>query len=229
MIRMIVFDMAGTTVNENNIVYKTLQQAINEKGFELSLEQVLAEGAGKEKLQAIKSILSTYTDNHDEKSPNDIYQNFIVQLADAYDRFEIQPQENAEELFEELRKRNIVVILNTGYNAETANSLIQKLGWKKGVEFDGLITAGDVKNNRPQPDMIELAMKQFDIKNGGEVIKVGDSIIDIEEGKNAGCGLSIGITTGAHTFEQLETAEPDYIINDLLELLPLLDKKGNAY
>ncbi len=225
MIRMIVFDMAGTTINENNIVYKTLQQAINEKGFALSLGQVLAEGAGKEKLQAIKSILSTYADNHDEKSANDIYQNFIVQLADAYDRFEIQPQENAEELFEELKKRNILVILNTGYNAATAESLIQKLGWKKGIEFDGLITASDVKNNRPQPDMIVLAMKQFDIENGSEVIKVGDSIIDIEEGKNAGCGLSIGITTGAHTFEQLETAEPDYIIHDLIELLPLLEKK----
>ncbi len=148
MIKMIVFDMAGTTVNENNIVYKTLRGAINEKGFELSLEQVLAEGAGKEKLQAIKSILSAFTDNHNEQLANSIYQNFIVQLADAYDRFEIQPQENAEELFEELRKRNILVILNTGYNTATAESLIQKLGWKKGIEFDGLVTAGDVKNNR---------------------------------------------------------------------------------
>lgn len=225
MIRMIVFDMAGTTVNENNIVYKTLRQAINEKGFEFSLEQVLAEGAGKEKLQAIKSILSAYVNNHDEELANDIYQNFIVQLAEAYDRSEIQPQENAEELFDELGKRNILVILNTGYNAETAQSLITKLGWKEGVEFDGLVTASDVKNGRPQPDMIWSAMKRFDIKDAGEVAKVGDSIIDIEEGKNAGCGLTIGITTGAHTFEQLQSAKPDYIINDLLELLPLLEKK----
>jgi len=42
MIRMVVLDMAGTTVNENNLVYKTLQKAINEAGFDFTLEQVLA-------------------------------------------------------------------------------------------------------------------------------------------------------------------------------------------
>jgi phosphoglycolate phosphatase-like HAD superfamily hydrolase len=71
--------------------------------------------------------------------------------------------------------------------------------------------------------MIQLAMEVFDLSNATEVVKVGDSIIDIEEGKNAGCKLSVGITTGAHTREQLKTANPDYIIDDLLELLPLLD------
>ncbi len=49
---MVVFDMAGTTVNEDNIVYKTLRAAINHAGFEFSLDQVLAQGAGKEKKQA---------------------------------------------------------------------------------------------------------------------------------------------------------------------------------
>ena len=60
MINMIVFDMAGTTVDEDNVVYKTLQTAINKEGFEFTLEQVLAEGAGKEKLEAIKSILKVF-------------------------------------------------------------------------------------------------------------------------------------------------------------------------
>jgi phosphoglycolate phosphatase-like HAD superfamily hydrolase len=90
------------------------------------------------------------------------------------------------------------------------------------VEYDSLVTATDVEHNRPDPDMIWLAMKRFGITNAREVAKVGDSIIDIEEGKNAGCSLNIGITTGAHTFDQLQSAKPDYIINNLLELLPLL-------
>ena len=54
-IKMVVFDMAGTTVNEDNIVYKALRNAINSVGgFDLSLEEVLEHGAGKEKLEAIK-------------------------------------------------------------------------------------------------------------------------------------------------------------------------------
>jgi phosphonatase-like hydrolase len=222
MIRMVVFDMAGTTVDENNVVYKTLQKAINENGLNVSLEQVLEAGAGKEKSQAIRSILKDYIQIEDDSLTDEIYQHFIILLNEAYRYLDVQPQPNAIELFRILKQKKILVILNTGYNSETAYSLLEKLGWIKGMEFDGLITASDVNNNRPDPDMILLAMKRFGIQDATEVIKLGDSIIDIEEGRNAGCALSIGITTGAHSFQQLQSAGPDFIINDLLELVPLI-------
>lgn len=222
MIRMVVFDMAGTTVNENMIVYKTLQKAINEEGFDFTMEQVLTEGAGKEKVDAIKSILRVYANVQDSKLTENIYRRFLVLLEEAYDTQEILPQHHAEELFRALKQRNILVVLNTGYNKKTALKLITKLGWKEGEQIDKLVTATDVQQNRPHPDMIRLAMKEFGIGDASEVSKVGDSIIDIEEGENAGCSLNIGITTGAHTREQLKSANPDHIIDDLLELLPLL-------
>jgi phosphonatase-like hydrolase len=222
-IKMVVFDMAGTTVNEDNVVYKTLRKAINEAGYSFTLDEVLAEGAGKEKLQAIKSILATYAGNNNEELANKIYDSFIVQLGEAYASANILPCENSVKLFAALKERQILTVLNTGYNRETAQSLIDKLGWKKGVHYDSLVTATDVPKNRPNPDMIIFAMDQFGITDGHQVIKVGDSIIDIEEGVNAGCIYSIGITTGAHTFEQLSSAGPSFIINDLLELLPILD------
>lgn len=224
MIKMIVFDMAGTTVNENMVVYKTLQKAINEAGFNFTMDQVLAEGAGKEKLDAIKSILQLSAGKEKDGLINDIYRHFIVLLEKAYDTQDILPQNNAEELFRTLKQRGILIVLNTGYNEKTATQLIAKIGWKKGEEFDGLVTATDVQHSRPAPDMIWLAMKQFAVNDAREVAKVGDSIIDIEEGTNAGCSLNIGITTGAHTRQQLQSANPDYIIDDLLELLPLIPR-----
>lgn len=222
MLRMVVFDMAGTTVNEDNVVYKTVQKAINEKGFDFTLEQVLAEGAGKEKQQAIRSVLSVYGGNNDEALVSEIYTRFVALLKEAYDNLDVLPQPNAMELFTALKERKILVVLNTGYNVETAQGLITKLGWKKGVDYDALITASDVDKNRPNPDMILLAMKQFGITNGAEVAKVGDSIIDVEEGKNAGCGLTFGITTGAHTLAQLKSANPNYVIDNLMEILPFV-------
>ena len=226
MTKMVVFDMAGTTVDENMVVYKTLQQAVNEAGYNFSLEQVLAVGAGQEKLSAIKDVLRVYAQKEDDQLADSIFRNFTVMLEKAYDTLEIFSQAHAKETFEGLKKRKMLVVLNTGYSQKTAQSLVDKLGWKKGVEFDGLVTATDVLHNRPKPDMILLAMKQFGITDGAEVVKVGDSIIDIEEGRNAGCGLSIGITTGAHTKEQLDSAKPDYVIDDLIELLPIVDKAG---
>ncbi len=101
---------------------------------------------------------------------------------------------------------------------------MKKVGWREGSQVDGLVTASHVEHNRPMPDMIHFAMRRFGVEDANEVAKVGDSIIDIEEGKSAGCSLNIGITTGAHTREQMLTANPDYVIDNLMEILPLLDK-----
>jgi len=224
MVSMVVFDMAGTTVNEDNVVYKTLQKAINKKGFDISLDDVLAEGAGKEKLEAIQSVLKVYAGNRDKSLANEIHADFMDLLSKAYEDINVLPQPNAEKLFQILKDRNIRVILNTGYNADIAEALVKKLGWKKGIQFDSLITSSDVEKNRPDPEMIDLAMDIHGVIDPKKVVKVGDSIIDIEEGQNAGCGLNVGITTGAHTYLQLQSANPDYIINDLMELLPILDR-----
>lgn len=227
MISMVVFDMAGTTVNEDNVVYKTLQKAINKKGFDFTLDQVLAEGAGREKLEAIQNILKRYARIADKDLANEIYSDFMDLLSKAYEDIDVLPQPNAEELFQILKKRNIRVILNTGYHADIAESLVKKLGWEKGIEFDSLITSSDVEKNRPDPEMIDLAMDIYGVVDSKKVIKVGDSIIDIEEGQNAGCGLNVGITTGAHTFLQLQSANPDYIIGNLMELVPIIDHAGD--
>jgi phosphonatase-like hydrolase len=228
MIRMVVFDMAGTTVNEDNVVYKTLRQAINDNGFHFTLDQVMAEGAGKEKFQAVKSILKSDL-AEDEQLSETIYQHFKILLQEAYRYLDVKPQPNALELFSILKQQHIFIILNTGYNTETANSLIEKLGWEKGEQYDSLITASDVEKSRPEPDMILLAMRRFHIPHASEVIKIGDSIIDIEEGKNAKCALTIGITTGAHSYEQLLSANPDYIISDLSELPEIIKYYNHSF
>ena len=75
--------------------------------------------------------------------------------------------------------------------------------------------------------MITHAMNLFSIDNPKLVIKVGDSKIDIEEGRNAKCLYSIGVTTGAHTANQLAEAKPDFIINSLIELFPIISNIKN--
>lgn len=223
MIKLAVFDMAGTTVNEDNLVYKAVREAINEKGYDFTLEEVLAEGAGKEKLQAIKSVLALKGIG-DEDLAQAIFQRFIVLLDIAYDTQPITEQTNATRVFHALHNRGVKVVMNTGYNRATAESLVTKIGWQLGVDYDGLVTASDVPQNRPHPDMILLAMQQQGIADAQEVLKVGDSIIDIQEGRNAGCRFSIGITTGAHTYEQLQSAKPDLILDNLVELLAVVDE-----
>lgn len=217
-IEMVVFDMAGTTVNEGNVVYRTLHKAIEKKCPKVSFEDVLKWGAGKEKLQAIRETILGTNSILDEQSIQEVFQDFLLLLEEAYEHLIVVPTHNAEKLFKELRELGIKVVLNTGYNEKTANSLIQKLNWTQGEHFDLLVTSSDVKHNRPKPDMILFAMHKLNINDAAKVIKVGDSTIDIEEGRNAGCKLNIGVTTGAHDQAELMTANPDFIFDDIYDL-----------
>ncbi len=221
-IELVVFDMAGTVVNEDNVVYKTLQKAINKKGYELSLELVLQHGAGKEKHQAIKDILKQAGESEFVEISNVIFLDFKNLLKEAYDQLKVTSFEGVENLLSHFWDTDMKIALNTGYDTKTAKKLLGKMNWLKGVHYDALVTADDVENGRPHPDMILKAMEKLQVADSKKVLKAGDSIIDIEEGKNAKCGLTIGVTTGAHTRGQLQSANPDYILDSLLELKDLI-------
>jgi len=216
--------MAGTTVNEDNIVYKTLQAALNHFNVPVDLNHVLLHGAGKEKFQAIKDIISNSPYTLDETGQLEAFNYFLAQLDIAYLNFDVTPMPGAEQVFAALKQSGIKVVLNTGYNRATAENLLGKLGWAEEQQIDLLVTASDVLHNRPMPDMIFYAKDKLHIEDAKHMVKIGDSCIDIEEGKNAGCLLNIGITTGAQTEIQLMEAKPDYIVHSLTEMLEILSK-----
>lgn len=219
MIKLVVFDMAGTTVDEDNVVYKTVRAAINSAGYSFTQSQVQEAGAGKEKSQAIRDVLALDGDRHSDDEVAKIFSDFKHRLAAAYQTLDVKEQPGATLLFASLHDRGIKVVLNTGYDRATAESLVARIGWQVGSHIDGLITASDVPNGRPGPEMIHLAMQQTGVADSKAVAKIGDSQIDIAEGKNANCGMTFGITTGAHTESMLLESQPNAVLQNLDELL----------
>jgi len=187
----------------------TWQERITEKGFDCTYQQVLDLGAGKAKLQAIIDVMKLkYDDAIAHQNAENIHDLFLNQLENSYRNNDIIGQPNAEELFQLLKGKGIKVALNTGYSRNIADILLEKLAWVEKDLIDFSVTFDEVENGRPAPDMILHIMKHFEVENAAQVIKIGDAIIDIEEGKNAGCTKTFGITTGAHTRAQLQTATP---------------------
>jgi len=219
-IELAVFDMAGTTVNEDNVVYKTVRTALAKHGIEVSLDTVLEFGAGKEKFKAIADILEQTKNT--SVDANLVFEDFKGMLDEAYANLEVTSYDGVEAFFQLLKSRGVKVVLNTGYDQKTASSLLSKLGWVAGNQIDAVITADDVVNGRPSSEMIDKAMDMFGITKPENVLKAGDSVIDIEEGKNANCGWTVGVLTGAQTREQLLTAQPTLILDSLTDLEQVL-------
>jgi phosphonatase-like hydrolase len=221
MITLAIFDMAGTTVDEDNVVYKTVHQVLTQAGYPLEFKTVLTIAAGKEKSQAIGDAIAHLTGQAaPEEEVKTIHRHFKEMLREAYRSHTASPMPFAEDLFEHLQQADIRVVLNTGYDRPTADTLLTQLGWNDSALIDLTLTADDVSQGRPHPDMIQRAMQHFGINDSQRVAKTGDSIVDVEEGRNAGCGVVVGITTGAHTAEQLQSARPTHIIDSLREFMP---------
>ncbi len=220
-IELLVLDMAGTTIDEDNVVYKTVMNSVNDYGYNVTLDKVLSVCAGMEKLEAITSLLKEIGGNEEDALA--IFENFSDELKEAYQNLDVKPINGVENFLLNMRSKNKKVVLNTGYTSEIAQQLLDKLQWKESIHFDALITANDVSESRPSPEMILLAMKKFNISQPELVLKAGDSVIDIEEGKNAGCGLTIAVLSGAQTQSELEKSHPDYILKTISEAETLLN------
>ncbi|MEZ5039441.1 MAG: HAD hydrolase-like protein [Saprospiraceae bacterium] len=217
---MIIFDMAGTTIDEDNLVYKTVQKALNTYHCPADLLTVLSFAAGKEKREAIHdTYVAVMGHAPDDALLDQMHAFFREQLGIAYEENPMQLFPGVNQILAELKDRQVIRVFNTGYTKEVAEKILTKVGVTVGEDIDALITADMVEHSRPAPDMIHLAMQQFSCQ-AGEVVKIGDSMVDIQEGQEAGVKFSVGITTGAQQRAELAQANPAFIIDHMDELLP---------
>lgn len=221
MIKLVIFDMAGTAVDEKNIVYKTIFSSLLTHGYQVDSSEVLKHCAGKEKWIAIKNVMDAKGYQTSDDIVDAVYETFIKRLNIAYETGDISLFKGMNNLLNELKDRDVRVAFNTGYSKVMAELVLRKTGTKVGEDIDLLITSDDVDNGRPAPDMILKACKNLNI-DPNQTLKIGDSIIDIKEGKAAAVALTVGITTGAHNASQLLTAEPDHVIDDIETLLDIV-------
>lgn len=224
-VKLVVFDMAGTTVKDKNYVGLAFQQAMKAHGYEVSIEEINPM-MGYEKPVAIKMMLEKYGNPAEEITEtmiSAIHEDFVSAMVHFYQTSsEVVPLPNVEETFLQLKVQGIKIGLDTGFSRKIAEIIVDRLNWAELIDI--LVASDDVPQGRPFPDMIQNMMKEFGISDAQEVVKVGDTEVDINEGLNTGCKYSIGITTGAFTREQLLKYQPTHVIDDISEVLTIISQ-----
>lgn len=230
-IKLVVFDMAGTTVADESGVMDTFKASLAKYGYEVPLNEI-GPLMGYEKRLAIKTMLEKHepdaTKLTDELIDN-IHQHFVDTLVNHYrNATYLEALPHAEETLLALRGQGIKVGLNTGFSRIIADSIVNNLKWRERGLFDYMICSDEVPAGRPDPAMIHHIMSEAGITNPAEVAKVGDTEVDINEGKNVGCKYIIAVTTGAFTREQLEPYTPTHIIDDVADVVSIVTETSDA-
>lgn len=88
----------------------------------------------------------------------------------------------ADEILNEL-KRRYRLGLATGTMRSVVLKTLDHLGWSR--IFSAVITADEIINPRPNPELLEKCIRQIRCR-AGEVLSVGDTLLDLETAKNAG-------------------------------------------
>jgi len=219
-IDLVVYDMAGTVVEEGGVVYKTLRRVMVEDGMDVSEEAIHPwHGARKESVIEHFAKLDATPEHEIEGRVQKISAAFETAIMDAYFGTESKVAHIDKDLMKYLRKMKMAGIkigFDTGYPADIQNGLVKKLGFETVV--DSYISSYDVPEGRPYPYMIHHLMERTGVMSCARVAKMGDSARDMEEGRNAGCGVVVGVLSGADTAEDLLAAGADIVVPNVTDL-----------
>lgn len=229
MIELVVFDLAGTTVQDGDAVNASFRAALAARGLEAD-PAVVNTVMGLPKPEAIRILLEQIGRPcgvlPSTEEINAIHDDFTNRMRTYYASDpRVQEIPGATESFAALRREGIKVALNTGFFRPIAEVLLARLGWRSPAVIDADVTSDEVPRGRPHPDMIRHLMARLGVADPRRVAKVGDTRADLEEGANAGCGLVIGVTTGSYSRAQLSAYPHSFILESVAEVPALIHSR----
>ncbi|MGD1700421.1 HAD hydrolase-like protein [Dapis sp. BLCC M229] len=237
-IQLVIFDIAGTTVKDNDEVLACFLEAANATGLNANKETCNPMMGWSKRLVFETLWQQQIGENHPDYAikVETSFTKFKAVLEDYYRTEPVVPTDGCLEIFSWLKSQEIKIALNTGFYREVTNIILNRLGWDKGLNeqyigsndsiIQASITPSEIYNNegRPAPFMIQKAMYRLGIFDAKKVICIGDTPSDLASGKNANCILSLAVTNGTHTREQLEKFENDGLLDSLLNLKQIINQ-----
>ncbi|MEG2751832.1 MAG: phosphonoacetaldehyde hydrolase, partial [Anaerorhabdus sp.] len=204
-IECVILDWAGTTIDYGCFApVKAFMETFKEYGIEVTMEET-RKPMGMLKWDHIKTMLemprihtlwrNTYKREVSHQDVDKMHELFTTKLMRILEHFtDIKPY--VKECVNDIRMMGIKIGSTTGYSDQMME-VVSKGARRNGYAPDCWVSPTSVRNHgRPYPYMIFRNMEILEIKNIRSIIKVGDTISDIQEASCANV-ISVGILEGS--------------------------------
>ena len=204
-VKALILDWAGTMIDYGSFSPVNVFLSIfSKKGVEITEEEA-RKPMGMLKYDHIKEILTfprvkhkwteVYGKTPEKKDIDELYESFEPAVLEIIDKYS-KPFGNNAEIIKKLKDEGCKIGSTTGYT-KSMMDIVTRVAEENGYKPDFWITPDLIGNyGRPYPYMIFQNLINLEIMNVKEAVKIGDTIVDIEEGRNAGV-WSVGVIEGS--------------------------------
>ena len=212
MIRNIFFDFDGTLADTSEGIVRCTQATLQEMGLPASTPERIKATIGLPLGQCFARGTDTPSGRVDEACAT--YRRLFNDIAIPC----ITLFPGVKEGLAALHEEGLRLAICTSRSGASLHDLIRRLDI--GSYFSALTNNEDVIHPKPAPDLALLLLERLGAK-AEESLVVGDTVFDLQMGRAAGC-RTCGVTWGNQDRPTLQTAAPDWIIDDFRELFVYL-------
>ncbi|WP_328298847.1 phosphonatase-like hydrolase [Streptomyces sp. NBC_00435] len=226
--KLVVLDMAGTTVADGGLVERAFERAAERLGVEPGSPDHAAklhyvrDTMGESKISVFRHLFGT---EDLARRANSAFEQAYGSLVDGG---LVAPLPGAREAVEKLRADGRTVVLTTGFARVTQDAILDALGWQ-GLADLTLCPADAGGRGRPYPDMVLAAfLRTGAVADVRDTVVAGDTAYDMLSGVRAGAGIVAGVLTGAHDRAALQEHGATHVLASVAELPEVLDQERES-
>jgi phosphoglycolate phosphatase len=209
--KILILDFDGTLGDTVGVIVQTMQATIRELGLPARTDKECASMIGL-RLIDIPPVLFPEC-NLDGEFYAQTYRR-LFHIYNTAGAVELYP--NVIETLTELKNQGLVLTVASSRSKASLTNYIKDLGIEALISY--VLGADDVVEGKPNPEPVNRTLEKFGFKPE-EAIVVGDTVFDVDMGKNAGT-KTCGVTYGNGSRESISAA--DWVIDDFGHLLEIV-------
>lgn len=212
MIKAILFDLDGTLINTNRLIMESFKHAFRRHHNTEVGEERIIRFFGEPLRKSMESV--------DPKNADTLME-FFKEFNEKKHDVLAERYAGTEEAVAALKEKGIKVGVVTSKRRIMAERSLRLVGIYE--LMDVIITPEDTDKHKPDGAPMALACSRLGV-SPEEAVMVGDSIYDVQCGKNAGSKTCI-VTYSSFSLEELMSYNPDFIVDKLLELVDIVESE----
>lgn len=214
----VIFDLDGTLSDSIEAYYQVFREATAQVGIRVKREDVLEP-------MAVGSLIWDRAIPWDIPDRDEKIRQCMALIPQVFKKVLQRTKlfAGVEEVLSSLQSRG----LELGLVTDSWRAALAPLDSRSMTEyFRAIVTCDDGFPRKPLPASIQECLRRMDV-HANNALTVGDSVLDIRAGHAAGT-LTVGVLCGIASREQMESARPSAVVNDVTDILALLDSKQDT-